>query len=532
MNFTATAVPYQQTGYFSKIITDYLDGKEFLRTFYAHPVSFEGIEASIRDRENYPTNRTLLVQALIDQYAALPVGEAVMKNLERLSDKNTFTITTAHQPAIFTGNLYFIYKILHVIKMAATFSEHFPGKHFVPVFFMGSEDADLEELGNIYLNNEKISWNTDQSGAVGRMNTTGLENVIHRIEGEFAGYAHGPELIGLLKDCYMGSENIQQATFKLLHQLFGSYGLVVLIPDNRLLKASMRGIFRDDLTSHIPYNIISQQIGFLSKKYTAQANPREINLFYFKENIRERLEWKEGRFIVLNTGIHFTPQEMEKELADFPERFSPNVILRGLYQEMILPNIAFVGGGGETAYWLEFLPLFNHYRVPFPVLVLRNSFLLVKKSHRSKIDKAGISLTEVFNPEESLMESFVRRNSSRQLNLDKQIEVLRVFYEQIKDISRSVDKTLEQHVDKLSTQSLQKLEELEKKLLRAEKKNHEEVRRKIREIREVLFPLENLQERIDNFIPWYATYGKVFIEMLCRYSLVLEQQFVILEENN
>jgi bacillithiol synthase len=532
MNFSAKTIPYQQTGYFSRVITDYLCGNEFLRHFYEHPVSFAGIEAAIHQRENFATDRNLLVKTLEEQYAGLPIQNAVIKNLNSLSDKNTFTITTAHQPAIFTGNLYFLYKILHVIKIAETVSVRYPDKHFVPVFYMGSEDADLDELGNIYLDNEKLIWDTKQTGAVGRMDTEGLEKIIYRIEGEFAGHAYGPALIQLLKDCYLKTENIQQATLKLLHLLFGSYGLIVLIPDNRLLKSVMRGVFKDDLTNHVPFKVTEENVKNLSAQYPVQANPREINLFYLKDDIRERVDFKEGRFVVHNTNIHFSPEEMEKELANFPERFSPNVILRGLYQETILPNIAFVGGGGEMAYWLELKPLFKHYRVPYPVLILRNSFLLVKKNWRNKIERAGLSQYTIFKPEEELMEDFVRRNSSRQLNLEKQMTELSSFYSSVKNISGAVDKTLEQHVEKLETQALQKLEELEKKILRAEKKNHEEVRRKIHEIRDALFPLENLQERIDNFIPWYAEYGDEFIDLIYKHSLTIEQEFIVLEETD
>jgi bacillithiol synthase len=531
MNFTAREISYQQTGYFSKIITEYLHGNEFLKSFYKHQVSYEGIEASILDRENFPTDRNLLVQVLNDQYAGIPLAEAVLNNLKKLSDKNTFTITTAHQPAILTGNLYFIYKIVHVIKLAATLSERYRDKKFIPVFFMGSEDADLEELGHLFLNKEKVVWDTKQKGAVGRMKTAGLEKLIDRIEGEFAGYAHGAELVQLLKDCYQDSENIQQATLRLIHHLFGSYGLIVLIPDNRLLKSSLRGIFRDDLTNHTPYLITEENSNRLSENFSVQAKPREINVFYLRDDIRERIERKDGRYSVLNTPIYFSAEDMEKELANHPERFSPNVILRGLFQATILPDVAFVGGGGELAYWLEFKSLFKHYRVPFPVLILRNSFLLVKNNWRLKIEKAALSAEDFFKPEDRLIETFIRNHSTKQLNLDGQLDEMRSFYERIKEISGAADKTLEQHVDKLYAQSLQKLEELEKKILRAEKKNHEEIIRKIREIREVLFPFENLQERIENFIPWYAEYGKQFINLLYQHSLGLEQQFVILEEN-
>jgi bacillithiol synthase len=530
MNSTAKTLSYQQTGYFSRIITDYLNGNDLLKPFYEHPVMPSGFEAAIRDREKFPTDRGLLVKTLREQYNFLQDRKEVTNNLESLVDANTFTVTTAHQPAIFTGNLYFIYKILHVIKLASALKTLYPQRHFVPVFYMGCEDADIEELGHIYLDNEKLNWNTSQTGAVGRMHTDGLGTIIDRIEGEFSGYPFGPELIQLMKDCYLDAENIQQATFKLLHNLFGSYGLIVLIPDNRFFKSAMRGVFKDDLTSHIPFRITEENIRNLSVHYPVQANPREINLFYLIDNIRERIDWKDGRFFVHNTNLHFTPESIEKELANFPERFSPNVILRGLYQCTILPDICFVGGGGETAYWLEMKALFRHYRVPYPVLILRNSFLLVKKNLRSKMEKSGISPESVFKPEEVLMEDYVRSHTDRELSLESQYRDLHHIYESIKNISGAIDKTLEQHVEKLESQALQKLEELEKKLLRAEKKNHEEVRRRIHEIRGSLFPLENLQERIDNFIPWYAHYGKAFIENIHQHSPSWEQKFTILEE--
>jgi len=130
------------------------------------------------------------------------------------------------------------------------------------------------------------------------------------------------------------------------------------------------------------------------------------------------------------------------------------------------------------------------------------------------------------------MGDYIRRNSSHLLNLDKQKAEMRMFYETIKNISGEVDKTLEPHVEKLETQAIQKLEELEKKLLRAEKKNYEEVRRKIHEIKEALFPLGNLQERVDNFIPWYAVYGPAFIELIYKQSTSIEQEFIVLEEEN
>src|SRR4029077_7024880 len=138
-------------------------------------------------------------------------------------------------------------------------------------------------------------------------------------------------------------------------------------------------------------------------------NPREINLFYLKDDMRERLEQKNGGYAVNNTDIFFSGDALEKELTDFPERFSPNVILRGLFQETILPNIAFVGGGGELAYWLELKPLFEHYSVPFPVSILRNSFLVLNAEQDKLAHKLGFDFSELFKTEVILQGELVKK---------------------------------------------------------------------------------------------------------------------------
>ena len=161
MDCIATRIPYRQTNYFSKIILDYLDHAETLKRFYSHPCSLQGIQKAIQNRQGF-NNRGMLVQELKKQYAN-SASDRVSKNIEELLLDNTFTITTAHQPNIFTGPLYFVYKILHAIKLAEYCKTSLPQYNFVPVFYMGSEDADLDELGHIFLGGQKIEWNTKQT---------------------------------------------------------------------------------------------------------------------------------------------------------------------------------------------------------------------------------------------------------------------------------------------------------------------------------------------------------------------------------
>jgi len=562
MDWTPTQLPYRQTGYFSKIITDYLERAGSLAPYYTHPVSAEGIEAALLARQGSPVNRPVLVAALKEQYkligssakaaaTALASGggkadrndggedepdsdslgiSPVGRNIDRLLETNTFTICTAHQPAIFTGPLYFIYKILHTIKLADELAKKYPQHQFVPVFYMGSEDADLEELGKIYLDQEKLVWDTKQTGAVGRMKPKGLEKILNRVEGELTVQPFGKELVDRVKEIYLGSPDIQTATFRLLHHLFADYGLVVLIPDNASLKRLMIPVFEEDLFQGIPTRVVNETIGRLSIHYKVQANPRPINLFYLKDDLRGRIERVGDVFKVHDSQLEFDEAGIREELSTYPERFSPNVILRGLFQETILPNIAFIGGGGETAYWLELKDLFIHYRVPFPMLILRNSFLLVEAAWKEKLERAGLELTEIFKPESALVNELVKRESQQQLSLSAEISTAHDIYEKLKALARPVDPTLVQHVEALQARALEPLQQLEKKLLKAEKRKFIDQQRQIHALKSALFPPNGLglQERIDNFMPWYAAKGPAFIKDLYAHSLTLEQEFVVL----
>jgi bacillithiol biosynthesis cysteine-adding enzyme BshC len=530
MDCNSTNLSFEQTGYFSKIIIDYLNQSPAIKPFYTHPVTPEGMAAAIQARQSAQPNRNLLVKELQEQYKGIETSALVQQNIQQLLQPNTFTITTAHQPAIFTGHLYFIYKIVHVIKLADRLKKEYPGNHFVPVFWMGSEDADLDELGHVYLSGEKLVWDTKQTGAVGRMNTKGLDKLLHRIEGELSVQPFGKELMQLLRDCYLQSPDVQTATFKLINALFAEYGLIVIMPDNANLKKVMEPVFREDLLQQTPAAVVEKTIEQLSQHYKAQAHPRPINLFYLKDNIRELIELKGEKYEVRNTTISFTKDEILAELGSNPERFSPNVILRGLYQETVLPNIAFIGGGGETAYWLELKDLFNHYKVPFPMLVVRNSFLIIEKKWQEKIEKLALQAKDLFQPEQEVLTMLVSRQKNGELKLKNELEAAIRVYDVLKDKAANIDRSLLQHVEALQARTIKPLQELEKKMLRAEKKKYETEQRQIQTVRAALFPKNGLQERVDNFMPWYALWGREFIHVVYEHSLTLEQEFTILEE--
>lgn len=529
--FAAERISYQQAQAFSTIVRDYLSGAPSLRPFYDQPPTLQGIEKAIEKRKEFPTDRETLVHLLQEQYSSIDTSPQVRDNIARLLSPGTFTVCTAHQPNLFTGPLYFIYKILHTIRLAQTLKTAQPAYDFVPVYYMGSEDADFAELNHTYVSGKRIEWKKEQSGAVGRMLVDStLVQLIDELEGQLAAEAHGPEVIALLRRCYAGGRSIQSATFELVNELYGHYGLIVLIPDHPGFKSEMKKLFADDLFNHTPSGIVEQTSQKLGAEYNVQAHPREINLFYLKDDTRARIIEDGEGFTVHEKDIHFSADELKRELEEHPDRFSPNVILRGLYQETILPNLIFVGGGGELAYWLQLKELFGHYGVPYPVLVLRNSFVVVERKWEEPIRRMDLTPGEFFNNEAELMNLIVARHSSHPVRLNGSLESADTLYEQIRRQASAIDATLEKHVTALKARSIKYLQELEKKMLRAEKRKFSDHQRQIKRIREVLFPNNGLQERVENFSSFYAKWGRGFIDALYEHSLSFEQEFTILLE--
>lgn len=529
MQMVSTHLPYSSTGYFSTIVLDYIKGQDELKPFYNHPVSVDGIKAAIEARKQFATDRPLLVNALQEQYKGLALTEKQQAYIQLLNNDNTFTICTAHQPNIFTGHLYFIYKILHTVKLAESLAVQLPENNFVPVYYMGSEDADLEELGHIYQDGVKYEWKTDQQGAVGRMTVDkALLQLIDQLSGQLLVHEFGKEVVELMKRCYQPGVTIEQATFKLVNELFAEYGLLVLLPDSRLLKRAFSDVLARELFEQFSHPAVKQTVTDFPSTYKVQASGRELNLFYLKDNRRERIEKVSNGWSIVNTEQIFSKEEILQELNEFPERFSPNVILRPVFQETILPNIAFIGGGGEIAYWLELKKVFEAVGVPYPVLIVRNSFLLMNEKNDALINKLQLSKEALFQSAFELINMLVKRESSHQLSLENEKRKLSELYSQVQIISGKIDVTLAAHTEALYRKSLQRIEQLEKKMLKAEKQKFEAQERQVYKLKQQLFPNNNLQERVDNFMLYYAKSGKAFIQHIYDNSLSLEQEFVLL----
>lgn len=524
-------IDYRLTGRFSRMAMDYLDEDAQLKPFYNYSVDMEGIKASIAERRQYPTPRALLKNCLEAGYQSIKLSSSQQENLNSLTDVNTFTVTTAHQPNIFLGPLYYIYKTIHAIRLSNELNSAIGNCHFVPVFYMGSEDADLDELGHISLQGRQLRWETSQSGAVGRMLIdSDFLHLISTMEGELCALPYGQKLISLFKECYLLGRNLQDATRELLMRLFADYGLLVLMPDDPMLKSVFSPVVIKELECSFSSKAIEGTLSDLSKYYPIQAHGRPINLFYLIGDRRERIEKdSNGIFRVHALGLHFQKEEIRKELQDHPERFSPNVILRGLFQEMVLPNIAYIGGGGELAYWLELSALFKAAGVPYPMLILRNSFLLLKDDQQRLKKHLSLSDEDLFLSTDQLLKNRVMDREGDSLSLKRYQEQFKEIYKALALDAGAVDPTLAYTAASYEKKALNNLIELEKKMYRNRKRHYQDEQRQISKLNASLFPHGALQERVENFSWYYAKFGNKLLEALQASSSGLGKSFGILE---
>ncbi|MEO8710982.1 MAG: bacillithiol biosynthesis cysteine-adding enzyme BshC, partial [Parafilimonas sp.] len=384
----------------------------------------------------------------------------------------------------------------------------------------------------ITINQRKYVWQTKQTGAVGRMKVDkALLQLINEIEGQLSVLPHGKEVIEIFRSSYKENTTIQQSTLQLLNSLFADDGLIVLIADNAELKKVFQPVMEKELKEQFSHKAVAETTKNLEKHYKVQASGREINLFYLIDDKRERIEVESTKYEVRSLNKEWSAEEMLDELNDHPERFSPNVILRGVFQEIILPNIAFVGGGGELAYWLELKEVFKQAGVPYPVLLLRNSFLLINEKQNKTIKKLGLQDDDLFLDEHELMKKIISINTNNSYALNGKLESFETLYNNLEQQATGIDATLHAHVLSLKTKALKKLAGLEKKMLRAEKRKFGEQQLQIQKIKAVLFPGNSLQERVENFSAFYSIDGKKFLNDILFYSAFTEKGFALMKNN-
>ena len=528
----ATYIDYKETQSFSDGLIRYLNNDPALNSFKSYNPDIQGFKQLLASKKQN-TNRKILTEVFKEQYSRLasPIHANVSENIELLLQEDTFTVCTGHQLNLFTGPLYFIFKIVTAINLAKELKSNFPDKNFVPVYWMATEDHDFAEINHTYISGKKISWDLNAAGATGRLSTEKIGKTIKEYLAILGVSEHANELTEIINDAYLKNKNLTDASRQLVNSLFESYGLLILDADDRRLKKQFSEIMATDIIEQNSFRTINETNKKLAEQgIDAQVNPREINFFYLLDGLRERIVFENGTYQILNTEISFSKVELLKEINDFPERFSPNVVMRPLYQEVILPNLAYIGGGSEIIYWLQLKQNFDFYGIDFPILLLRNSAILASYNLENKINRLGLGIKDIFKKSEDLKKDWVFSHSENRLNLSDEKEELHAIFEKLKVRSTKIDPSLGPSTEAVEARLLKALKNLETKLIKAEKRNFTDALSQIEGIKSSIFPNGGLQERSENFGLFYVKYGKGFIESLVKNFKPLDLKFTILEE--
>ncbi|MEJ6793378.1 MAG: bacillithiol biosynthesis cysteine-adding enzyme BshC, partial [Lacinutrix sp.] len=434
-------ISFKDTGYFSKLICDYLAEAETLKPLYSRFPKLENFKAQLKEkRVSYKQEtRDVLVTVLKEQYKNTNSSKLTLDNIDALAKDTTFTVTTGHQLNLFTGPLYFLHKIVSTINLAKQLKETYPEYNFVPIYWMASEDHDFEEINYFNFKEKKIQWDRKASGALGALDTEGLEVVFENFSKVLGIGKNADILRKLFENTYLKHDSLVNATKYLANELFGDYGLVIVEANNRELKRLFIPQIEKELAEQISeQKVLETNIKIEALDFGIQVNPRAINLFYISEGLRERIVLESDTYKVLNTNISRSKSDILKEVNNFPERFSPNVILRPVYQEVILPNLCYIGGGGELAYWFQLKSNFEAHNVVFPMLLLRNSVLIKTKLQATKLNKLNLSNKSIFLKQDALINNIVKEISDIDIDFSGQMEHLK---KQFKDLYSLAKKT-------------------------------------------------------------------------------------------
>jgi bacillithiol synthase len=526
--FSVTPLEFAKSIGMNALVGDYIRGEEKLKPFFSHEPSLAGFRNAIKNDPYKDLDRERLVSILRRQALLVKnTSKKSLANVDMLGEKNTYAITTGHQLCLFTGPVYFVYKLLSAIKLAEDLNKEFNDKHFVPVYWLAGEDHDFAEVNHFHVFGKKIEWKTEQLGPVGRFKTTGLKDVYDQFASVAGDTKEAKAMLELFSNAYLSHDTLNDATRYLVNALFGKYGVVIADGNDREFKSQFGTEFKRDMLDQHAAKKLSESVAALEKMgYEAQVKPRDVNAFYMEEGLRTRIDRSNGEFQLQN-GKRMSHAELSALIAESPEKLSPNVTLRPLYQQKILPNIAYVGGPGELAYWLEYKDMFEAFGISFPVLVLRDSFTLVDRSTIDKLAKLGLTIDEVFGNEDDQIRRIQQRKGDTFL-ADDELDALRKLYQSLIEKAAATDPTLRASAAAELQKAEKGIETIVQKANRSLKSRLDTEISQLRNIRSKILPEKLPQERHENFSSFYLRYGEGWFDELLEKCSVFDSVHKVL----
>lgn len=512
------------------LFLDYLYEFENVADFFAN---------DFRNRENYlkifrsisesrQDFASRIPDIISNQYANLNPSGKTVQNIKKLADKKTLAIVTGQQLGILGGPLYTFYKIITAIKLSQFLSERYDDYNFVPVFWLEGDDHDFNEVRTIKIIDDNNSLVTvgykeeieedDLKQSVGLIK---LDNSINdfftALEKELKETEFKSPLLQQLKNCFQEGRTFKDAFRDLIFNYFDNYGLVIFDPQTDEVKQLLKPIFKKEIND---FRIHTEQLvhvsATLEELYHAQVKVKPVNLFLRVDEGRHSIEPVENEFRLRRKRKSYTQEQLLEVLENEPDKFSPNVLLRPICQDYLLPTAFYIAGPSEIAYFAQLKPLYELYNIVEPIIYPRSSLTILENSIAGSLDKFSIGINDVFVDVENVKKRII--NSVEQSSVDEMFSdisnQLENSFDQLKEKLFDLDKTIADSSNRYRDKILGTIAELKSKAEKAQQKKYEVTLRQIDRAAVHLFPNSNLQEREINFVYFVNKYGDEFLKRI------------------
>lgn len=476
--------------------------------------------------------RQELIDLLVRQNRDFGVVEKHIDALSKLDSPHCMLVVTGQQPGLFTGPLYSVYKALTAIVVAERQKEMFPEYDFLPLFWIDGEDHDFSESAAASLfENGRVApvglepWNRlPEQMVCHTVMGPGITDSVETFLSLLQESEQKKKIAGTLRSFYTPESTLDRAFAKTMAFLFKDYPLFMLSPADPDFKKMSADVFHRELATcpHTSHSVIGQSSILENMGYEAQAKPRAVNLFLLNHH-GQRMKIEEhgkDRFITNPGQYPYSRHQMLELCADHPEQFSPNVVLRPIVQDHVLPVFAYIGGPGEINYLAQYRNVYEHFGLRIPFIIPRAGFTLVEPSVSKIMDKVlritgrpNLSRKQVylsaFKDLRALQKNAVSGAENHDFDavLDKAAENIQEELEALLPALSNLDRNLEQVLLGSMRQVEKIMEGIRQKTHKAGRKKHDELVWQLDKAASAFFPGDAPQERVINVFYYINKYG-------------------------
>ncbi len=504
------------------LFVDYAENESDARNYYmGHFSDLMAFETHLQLLERRSYLREPLHTALAEQNRGFQAGTQTFRNLELLKSPTTFAVVTGQQVGLFTGPLYTLYKALTAVQLAKWLEEQFPAYSFIPVFWLESEDHDFLEINNaggISAKNDffRVRYAQPEEDAPRDLRPIALRSIDERIEQTLAEFrAQLPEteftdeLFRMLRSVYVPGEQLQRAFARMINKLYPDAGIVFVDPSDPTIKQLATPVFLQELeTFPTTGEEVIKRSAELEERYHAQIKPRAVNLFTIHRDGRYPIEPSEYGFFLKGTRQRYTRDELLELAGNEPERFSPNVLLRPIMQDFLLPTAAYVAGPSEVSYFAQLQPAYDHFQVPMPVIFPRASLTIVESKVDKVFRKFDLPYAAMFLDGEEAWR-LVQDGDDHGAAFDFEAfrSRLSALLEELPSLATAEHTNLNSPAEATLNNIQRSLATFEDKLMQHRRQNDEVLTRQIEKMQVYLFPEGKPQERQVNIVTYLNRYG-------------------------